>query len=276
MHRRAARLAVLLIAASLAACGGRDSRLDGAPGSAHIPDLPGDAIPKPEPRSRYGNGPRYEVFGKHYSVMKSSAGYQERGVASWYGTKFHGNLTSNQEIYDMYKMTAAHKTLPLPTYVRVRNLHNNKTIIVRINDRGPFANNRIIDLSYAAALKLDMVRYGTSMVEVTAISFDTPADDQPMRNVMGSPPETPASEPILANNQIYVQIGAFGESANAKRRLGLLASAGIAGGFIYNDRSVSPTLYRVRIGPIENVVQYDALVEELELLGISDPYLISE
>ena len=135
-------------------------------------------MPRPEPRSKYGNGrdlgngPEYEVLGKRYTVMPSSVGYQERGVASWYGKKFHGNLTSNREVYDMYEMTAAHKTLPLPTYVHVRNLRNDKSIVVRVNDRGPFVHNRIIDLSYAAALKLDMVQDGTSLVEVTAYNFD--------------------------------------------------------------------------------------------------------
>ena len=153
---------------AFSACGGSKIRGDGPPsGSSRIPD---DAVPRPEARSRYGNGPVYEVLGKRYKVMPSSIGYLERGVASWYGKKFHGNLTSNREIYDMYEMTAAHKTLPLPTYVRVRNLRNNKTIIVRVNDRGPFVHNRIIDLSYAAAMKLDMVKDGTSLVEVTAIS----------------------------------------------------------------------------------------------------------
>ena len=175
-----------LILALLASCGGNRVN-DGAPGgSVSIPDLPGDAVPRPEPRSRYGNGPVYEVFGKKYTVMNTSHGYSERGVASWYGKKFHGRLTSNREPYDMYAMTAAHKTLPLPTYVRVRNLRNNESIVVRVNDRGPFVHNRIIDLWYAAALKLDMVGDGTSLVEVTAVSFDEPAGARPVRKT--SPP----------------------------------------------------------------------------------------
>lgn len=276
MRHSAARFAAVLITVSLAACGSSsDTRSDSAPGSTRIPDLPGDAVPRPEPRSRYGNGPEYEVFGKHYTVMSDSAGFQERGVASWYGTKFHGNRTSNGETYDMYQMTAAHKTLPLPTFVRVRNLHNNKTVVVRVNDRGPFVNNRVIDLSYVAALKLDMVRAGTSLVEVTAISFDASGGDRPTRQVDESLPPVVAA-PTTASEPLYVQVGAFGESANAERRLRLLASAGIAGGIIYEDQSVTPSLYRVRIGPIADVVQYDVLVEELETLGISDPYLITE
>jgi rare lipoprotein A len=191
---RAAIGVIALATLSLAACSGQVR--DSAPsGSASIPDLPGDAVPRPEPRSRYGNGPVYEVFDKTYRVMDSGSGYKERGVASWYGKKFHGRLTSNREPYDMYAMTAAHKTLPLPTYVRVRNLRNNRSIIVRVNDRGPFVHNRIIDLSYAAALKLDMVRDGTSLVEVTAISFDDPPGDRPVRVVEPAQPPAPKPAP---------------------------------------------------------------------------------
>jgi len=128
-----------------------------------------DAIPKVEPRSRGGNKSQYEVWGKSYSVMASSVGYQERGLASWYGQKFHGHLTSNGETYDMYTMSAAHKSLPLPTYARITNLANNKMVIVRVNDRGPFHGDRVIDLSYAAASKLDYRKTGVAEVLVEAI-----------------------------------------------------------------------------------------------------------
>ncbi len=128
-----------------------------------------DALPKFEPRSRRGNPPFYDVFGRRYYVMSSSAGYVERGVASWYGPGFHAELTSVGEKYDMYGMTAAHKTLSLPTYVRVTNLQNQRSVIVRVNDRGPFVSTRIIDLSYTAAAKLDMLKNGTAFVEVRAI-----------------------------------------------------------------------------------------------------------
>ena len=168
-------LVILLILGLLASCGSNKAK-DGPPRgeSASIPPMPDDAIPRPEPKSRGGNGPVYEVFGQRYTVMDSAYGYRERGVASWYGKKFHGNLTSMGDTYDMYGMTAAHKSLPLPTYVRVRNLRNNKTVVVRVNDRGPFVHNRIIDLSYYAAVKLDMIGTGTSLVEVEAITFDEP------------------------------------------------------------------------------------------------------
>ena len=261
----------------LTACGGGSVRDDGPPGSTRIPDLPPDPVPRREARSKYGNGPVYEVLGKRYTVMPSSAGYRERGVASWYGKKFHGNLTSNREIYDMYEMTAAHKTLPLPTYVRVRNLRNDRSIVVRVNDRGPFVHNRIIDLSYAAATKLDMIRDGTGLVEVTAINLDGPTGDRATRRVTPAQPAPPREAAAREQaHRIFVQVGAFGDRANAERRLALLSASGIADGFIHEDRSTDPALLRVRIGPVANVIQYDILVEELENIGIMDPYLIAE
>jgi rare lipoprotein A len=278
VHRSRVVIGVVALATlSLAACGGNVR--DSAPsGSVSIPDLPADPVPRPEPRSRYGNGPVYEVLGSTYRVMDSGSGYKERGVASWYGKKFHGRLTSNREPYDMYAMTAAHKTLPLPTYVKVRNLRNNKSIVVRVNDRGPFVHNRIIDLSYAAALKLDMVRDGTSLVEVTAITFDEPPGDRPVRIV--EPAQPPASQPeaqpdMQANSEIFVQVGAFGDRENAERRRSALMSGGIGGAFIFADEAATPPIYRVRIGPIDGVDAYDALVLKLETLGITDPYLVT-
>jgi len=125
----------------------------GPSGYVDVSGIP-DAIPRNEPLSRGGNQASYEVFGKRYYVLNSAEGFTERGVASWYGNKFHGNQTSNGEIYDMYAMTAAHKRLPLPSYVRVTNLKNQRSVVVRVNDRGPFHKGRIIDLSYVAAKKL--------------------------------------------------------------------------------------------------------------------------
>ena len=273
-------LGLILLAAMLAACGPSEVK-DSAPrsGSVRIPDLPDDPVPRPEPRSRYGNGPEYEVFGKRYTVMGSSDGYKERGVASWYGQKFHGNLTSNRETYDMYQMTAAHKSLPLPTYVRVTNLSNDRSIIVRVNDRGPFVHNRIIDLSYAAALKLDMVTTGTSLVEVEAISFSEPVGDRPVREVTPPAPEVSrqaATAPHIDEDRIFLQVGAFGSRDNAERRLAALQNANIPTAFVVEDAAVSPAIYRVRIGPIRGIVQYDLIVEELENLGITDPYLVNQ
>ena len=142
-----------------------------------------DAVPKVEPHSRGDNKSRYEVWGKSYSVMASSIGFKQRGLASWYGQKFHGHLTSNGETYDMYAMTAAHKSLPLPTYARITNLANNKTVIVRVNDRGPFHGDRVIDLSYAAASKLEYRKTGVAEVLVEAIDARqwSPALEQSIR-----------------------------------------------------------------------------------------------
>ena len=176
LRNAAAYLLAFTCLTVIAACASNKAQ-DGPPRSGSVAGrgLPDDPVPRREAKSRYGNGPVYEVLGKRYTVLPSAVGYKERGVASWYGDKFHGNLTSNREVYDMHAMTAAHKTLPLPTYVRVRNLSNGNMIIVRVNDRGPFVSNRIIDLSYSAAKKLDMIGTGTSLVEVEAITFN----DQP-------------------------------------------------------------------------------------------------
>ena len=171
-------MALCLACGLLVACGGgsktkpsSDGR-DGPPSRTISASDVKDAVPKYEPRSPYGNGPVYEVWGKSYRVMDSAVGYREKGNASWYGSKFHGRSTSSGEPYDLYKATAAHKTLPLPTYAEVTNLDNGKTVIVKINDRGPFHSDRIIDLSYAAALKIGMVEQGTGRVDVRAITFD--------------------------------------------------------------------------------------------------------
>lgn len=129
-----------------------------------------NAVPKPEPLAKYGNYKTYVVFGKKYHTMASSLGYSEIGTASWYGTKFHQRKTSSGERYNMLAMTAAHKTLPLPTYVEVTNLKNKRKIIVKVNDRGPFESNRLIDLSYVAAKKLGMLGHGTTKVRVRAIN----------------------------------------------------------------------------------------------------------
>lgn len=280
--RRAPLGLLIFLYVVLASCGGREVRDSAPSGSVSIPDLPGDAVPRPEPKSRYGNGPNYEVLGKSYTVMPSGSGYKERGVASWYGKKFHGRLTSNREPYDMYAMTAAHKTLPLPTYVQVRNLRNNRTIVVRVNDRGPFVDNRVIDLSYAAALKLDMVGSGTSLVEVTAITFDDPPGDRPVRIVEPAEPPAPMPAPTSAprpevekNNEIFVQVGAFGDRANAERRQSALITGGIDSVFVFADEAATPPVYRVRIGPIADVDEFDSLVNKLETLGITDPYLVT-
>jgi rare lipoprotein A len=164
-----------------------------------IPDV--DAIPEPEvkaePRSRVGNR-SYAVLGKRYSIRDSAEGYVEQGMASFYGKKFHGRLTSNQEVYDMYAFTAAHKSLPLPSYVRVTNLANGKSVVVRVNDRGPFHAGRIIDLSYAAATKLGFVHQGTARVEVRALSPGEGRGKSRRERTARISPPTPTEPPRAA------------------------------------------------------------------------------
>jgi rare lipoprotein A len=161
----------------------------------YVPDV--DSIPEPEvtnePRSQVGNRPSYAVLGKTYKVMDNPKGYVERGTASYYGQKFHGRRTSNLEVYDMYAFTAAHKTLPLPSFARVTNLDNGKSVVVRVNDRGPFHEGRVIDLSYAAAVKLGITQRGTGKVEVRAL---TPGEEAPTyASAPAAPPPAPAKPP---------------------------------------------------------------------------------
>ena len=173
-------IAILLFSLALASCslnkskntsGGGFYGGDNAPSQTRDYDKIPDAVPKHEPLSKYGNNP-YNALGKSYKPLKSSKGFKQKGTASWYGTKFHGRRTSSGETYDMWAMTAAHPTLPLPTYVRVTNLDTNKKIIVKVNDRGPFLHGRVIDLSFAAAHKLDIANKGTGRVSVEALDPD--------------------------------------------------------------------------------------------------------
>jgi len=261
------QLIFILLAASLSGCSITPSIVsdsDGGPprGSVDVNHIP-NATPKDEPRSRYGNPKSYVVRGKRYYVKSTSQGHVERGIASWYGNKFHGRRTSSGETYDMYGMTAAHKTLPLPTYAQVTNLENGRRIIVKINDRGPFHNNRIIDLSYTAASKLDILRKGTGMVEVVALNPGQPAPSTP-RQMQAS-----GKKPGL-----YLQIGAFSNRFNADRLASRLANS--------LDRSirVKPTysngnkIFQVQVGPLLNVDQADSLSEKLAQLGISGLHVI--
>ncbi|MGD2137027.1 MAG: septal ring lytic transglycosylase RlpA family protein [Gammaproteobacteria bacterium] len=171
---------------------------DAPPEPVDVSSIP-NAVPKREPLSRYGNPTSYVVNGKRYYTMPSSRGYRERGLASWYGTKFHGKRTSSGEPYDVYAMTAAHRTLPLPSYVEVTNLRNNRSVILKVNDRGPFKADRIIDLSYAAAAKLGILGYGTGLVEVRAIdtsAMSASSSDKGATGVAQSPPAARASAPV--------------------------------------------------------------------------------
>lgn len=217
--------------------------------------------PKLEPRARYGNKSPYSVLGKTYSVLPESKGYVERGVSSWYGAKFHGYMTSSLEPYDMYQFSAAHKSLPLPSYVRVTNLDNGKSVVVRVNDRGPFHENRIIDLSYAAAVRIGVWPKGTGLVEVRAIDPAHPQAAQP-------PPKAASA---TGKPRIFLQLGAFAERANAER-VGQDLRKHKFGDVLIDTRRINDRdIHRVRLGPLASVEAADALTARIERLGLGTP-----
>lgn len=221
-----------------------------------------NATPKHEPRSKNGNPPYYEVYGKRYYVSDSNVNYKERGIASWYGTKFQNKRTSSGAPYDMFAMTAAHKTLPLPTYVKVKNLQNGREIIVKVNDRGPFHENRIIDLSYVAAKKLGMLHNGTAMVEVTSLTPKAPATQTQLTET--------SPRPLL-----YMQIGSFSQADNAKRlsakiKTALHAPVRIQVALNANNQ----TRYQVQIGPLKDAQQFDQIAQRLQNWGIKKPLAV--
>jgi rare lipoprotein A len=275
----------------------------------NVNDIP-DAVPRLEPRSLSGNPPFYVVGGRRYVVLHSSVGYVERGVASWYGTEFHGLKTSSGEPYDMFAMTAAHKTLPLPCYARVTNLTNGRSAVVRINDRGPFVDNRIIDLSYSAARKLDIIRNGTAFVQLEVVTPASPVITAPFPVVVSAvsasaiepssapptdsgPPVTPSAavpspaaptaavatlttpQPLVPSSTFFIQVGAYAKGDNAQSVARKLRSNGI-------DHVVTlapigmPPLQRVRIGPIVSVQQFDSLIAQLTTLGFPNARLAQD
>lgn len=234
-----------------------------------------DAVPKHTTRSKSGNPTSYVVLGKRYYVMKSSKGYKERGIASWYGSKFHGKRTSSGEPYNMHAMTAAHKTLPLPTYVKVTNLKNGRQIIVKVNDRGPFHENRIIDLSHTAAIKLGIKGTGTGLVEVEAIDPDN-WNAKEQNTVSKTVSKTVVNTAPVPNVKgIFLQLGAFVSSHNAyalKNRANQALSANLAA--VSSTLTNNRKFYRVRIGPLDSVEQADSLIEQLTEQGFNSPKVI--
>lgn len=207
-----------------------------------------EPTPREEPRSRYGNRSPYTVLGKKYFVLDSARGYKERGTASWYGTKFHGRSTSSGEIYDMCQFSAAHKTLPVPSYARVTRLDTGQSVIVRVNDRGPFHEGRVIDLSFAAASKLGINRSGTARVEVEAIT------DGAWRSGAGQEQfqQQPAVISADSNEKILLQVASFSNEDNAKVLRKRLNAADIDDVFIEKHRLDGNPVWRVRIGPVKS------------------------
>jgi rare lipoprotein A len=212
---------------------------DGPPAGGPNPTSVANAVPRPEPLSRIGNAP-YEVYGVTYVPMrKVSVGHVETGEASWYGRKFHGRNTSNGDVYDMFGMTAAHKTLPLPTYLQVRNLANGHEVVVRVNDRGPFLGGRILDLSYMAAQKLGAVATGTAKVRIEVIDGPVPAKT-PVQSITLDRPEA----------VFFLQAGSFRLATNAHRLKADLARAGVTGIRVVTVQIGQNLYYRVQVGPI--------------------------
>lgn len=256
---------------------------DSAP--AELPQV--ELIPEPEvvaePRSRYGNRSPYTVLGKSYTVLDRPDGYVGRGIASYYGQKFHGRRTSSLEVYDMYTFSAAHKTLPLPSYARVTNLANGKSVVVRVNDRGPFHEGRIIDLSYAAAVKLDIHRSGTAQVEVRALApGDSHADAAPAAAVaVPVPAATPldglvATLPVeVAGEPIVLQVASFSSRDNAERVVARLAAAGIAGARVLDASTPGQAIWRVRIGPVP-AGEAERLADRVVAAGLERPRFLRD
>jgi rare lipoprotein A len=290
---RSFHAALVIVVSLTAGCGGpgvKDGPPPGSPSLGHIPD----AVPKAEPRSPYGNPSSYVVHGNRYHTLGSSRGYVERGIASWYGRKFHGRRTSSGESFDMYAMTAAHRSLPLPTYVLVTNLENGRRAVVRVNDRGPFHPNRLIDLSYAAASKLGIVGNGTGFVEVRAVGPGTrPVEPSTVTRTVAATPDQAArpAEPVQATNgtsapppaeppaqsvRLYLQAGAFSDRLNAERLSQRLWP--VAGKLVYVSPIVvdGTALYRVRIGPIPDVVKADQLTNRITAMDMEVPRIVLE
>ncbi len=303
-----------LVLAGLSGCSSL-RKGDGPPrGQVDFDSIP-DAMPRVEPKSPYGNPPSYEVFGQRYYPLETSRGYLARGTASWYGTQFHGKRASIGEPYDMYAMTAAHKTLPLPSYVRVTNLENGRSIVVRVNDRGPFVEDRLIDLSYVAAGKLRVLGPGTAPVEVRALSPGEPEPPtavlqlaeaapavvpHPLRatevvrasprtaEIESAPPPTPRHPPVRAVQEelapeaapktphLYVQAGAFGQRENAERLRAQLSGALPHQVRIRPNEGASPTLYRVQVGPLTDRQLAESVSQRLAGLGVDHPRVILE
>lgn len=259
----------------LAGCSTFGGSQDGAPtyykGIHNIPN----PVVRPLKKSKYGNPRSYVVNGKRYFVLPSAKGYRQTGIASWYGTKFHGKLTSTREPYNVYAMTAASPILPLPCFVRVTNLRNHRSVIVKVNDRGPFEDQRIIDLSYAAAVKLNMLKHGTAPVEVVAL---TPGSSTKTTHAIASPRyvidrwkqrQATKQEDAFAQPKsgLMIQIGAYSQMSNAQSIQTKIKRYINYPVVIQKAKVHGKTIYLVKIGPLKNQQQVSHV--EHALGGIS-------
>lgn len=259
--RQINRLLVVAVILLLQACGGsaeRDGPPARPPNQSDIARTP-DAIPRHE-KPNPANQKPYTIRGKTYYPLASNHGFVQRGIASWYGKKFHGRRTANGEIYNMYAMTAAHTRLPLPTYVRVRNLANGRSVIVRVNDRGPFVGNRAIDLSYAAAVKLGFMRQGTAQVEISAINAG---------DIAATPPFNPDKA-----SRLYLQVGAFFSQQHAQKlrddiQRKIQQAIVIQTNYLYDN-----PVYRVQVGPLPSTDHAEQLARTLQNYGFGEPQIV--
>jgi rare lipoprotein A len=268
------KITLMLVLLNLAGCASKTSRYfqtnDSAPVRLPQDIVLDDAKPKHENYATATLRP-YKVLGRNYKPMQNAKGYSQQGQASWYGQKFHGHRTANGEVYDMYRMSAAHKTLPLPSFVRVTNLSNGKQVVVRVNDRGPFHSERIIDLSYAAALKLDYLKSGIANVKLDVVHVD------PYGNItVGNGPTISADEYFnigIAQMQntarsLFIQVAALQDGD----KIAQLAS-GLA--MLYQIPTQTPIeqgIYRLRLGPLASEQQAGELLNELKQNGYSQAY----
>ncbi len=277
-RRRTVACGALMLSTFLAGCAGSPPPRTAASSQAPV-GLPGM---QSLPRSERGNPPFYDVLGKRYHVLATSDGYDARGVASWYGRDFHGLATSSGETYDMHAMTAAHTTLPIPTWVEVTNLTNGKRVVVKVNDRGPFVANRLIDLSYAAAVELDMVRAGTTRVEVRALHGTATPPVTTTVAANGAPSGVPVAPAdvlappaaVVRDDRLFVQVGAFAERENAVRLVDQLKASGFSNSFVVSDEQGRRTLHRVRLGPLRDAQEFDLVSGRLQSLGVGDTRLV--
>lgn len=258
---------LLFCVALLAGCTKQEEKrqavvvLDGEPDTISV-DIASieDAVPQYEPWSASVNPESYVVLGETYHVLASNIGFKQQGIASWYGTKFHQKKTATGETYDMFKMTAAHKTLPIPSYVQVTNLDNQRSIIVKVNDRGPFHPHRVIDLSYVAAVKLGIDKSGTGFVDIVAIQ---PGDVKVMSK-------------SIAVKKVYYQIGAFEVMENALLLQEKINSAQLIKNRIVSGELSGSSLFKLQIGPISSVAEADEISRKLKEIGIEGGHYISE
>ena len=237
---------------------------------ASIPEV----IPEPLNRTGAGNRSPYTVLGKSYEVMPTEVGYNERGVASWYGEKFHGHKTSNGEVFDMFLASAAHKSLPIPSFLRVTNLDNNRSIVVRVNDRGPFHGDRVIDLSYAAAVKLGYADRGTARVQLESIIATGTFGDRVVRTANSGGNETLR---VNSTDSKYLQVGAFSDLSAAQEVTSKVEEITSLPVFIWTvNTSSNKILHRVRVGPISDPGQIQRVSESVVAANLGSPYTVTE